>query len=58
MQTNERLSGLSRYVHTKLVTRDEFHGRMDAFAGKVDDIRFDWAKQERRITELESKRPT
>lgn len=60
---NARLADLTEYVHDKLVTRVEFHDRMDGFAGKVDDMRYDWAKHharlndhDKRLTRLEGRR--
>ncbi|HAZ07143.1 MAG TPA: hypothetical protein DCZ01_01165 [Elusimicrobia bacterium] len=33
--TNSGLAELTDYVHEKLVTRADFHGRMDGFAGRA-----------------------
>ena len=50
-------------IRGKMVTRDEFHSRMDAFAGRVDDFDYSSAKHrsrlddhEKRIGALEEKR--
>lgn len=50
-------------IRGKMVTRDEFHSRMDAFAGRVDDFDYSSAKNrsrlddhEKRIAALEEKR--
>jgi BMFP domain-containing protein YqiC len=50
------------YMKTQLVTREEFHARMDAFAGRVDTHDYSAAKNrdrlddhERRISALEKK---
>ena len=57
------LADIRGYIKDKLVTRDEFHSRMDAFTGKVDDYDYSSAKNrdrldahEKRITALEQKR--
>jgi len=57
------LADIRGYMKDKLVTRDEFHARMDAFTGRVDDSDYSAAKNrdrldahERRITALERKR--
>lgn len=57
------LAGIRSYMTEKLVTRDEFHSRMDAFTGRVDDYDYSAAKNrdrldshERRIAALEKKR--
>jgi hypothetical protein len=51
MNTESRLHDLTRYVHTELVTRKEFHGRMDTFTGRVVDADYSWAKQKQRLDE-------
>ncbi len=50
-------------IRGKMVTRDEFRSRMDAFAGRVDDFDYSSAKNrsrlddhEKRISALEEKR--
>ncbi|MFI5346666.1 MAG: hypothetical protein ACHQ51_09865 [Elusimicrobiota bacterium] len=57
------LADIRGYMKDKLVTRDEFHSRMDAFTGRVDDYDYSSAKNrdrldahEKRITALEQKR--
>jgi hypothetical protein len=57
------LADIRGYIKDKLVTRDEFHSRMDAFTGRVDDYDYSSAKNrdrldahEKRITALEQKR--
>ncbi|MDE2141803.1 MAG: hypothetical protein KGJ84_05265 [Elusimicrobia bacterium] len=57
------LADIRGYVKDKLVTRDEFHSRMDAFTGRVDDYDYSSAKNrerldahEKRIAALEQKR--
>jgi hypothetical protein len=56
------LADIRGYIKTSLVTRDEFHTRMDAFTGRVDDFGYSSAKSrdrlddhERRINALEKK---
>lgn len=56
------VADIRHYMKTELVTRAEFHARMDAFAGRVDDSDYSHAKQrarlddhERRISALEKK---
>lgn len=56
------LRDIRTYMKTQLVTREEFHARMDAFAGRVDDHDYAAAKSrarlddhERRISALEKK---
>ena len=55
------LADIRGYMKDKLVTRDEFHSRMDGFARRVDD--FDWSAaknldrlddHEKRLKKLES----
>lgn len=57
------LADIRGYMKDKMVTRDEFHSRMDAFTGRVDDSDYSSAKNrdrlddhERRISSLEAKR--
>lgn len=57
------LADIRGYMRDKLVTRDEFHSRMDAFSGRVEDYEYGDAKRrarlddhERRIGALESKK--
>jgi len=57
------LADIRGYVKDKLVTREEFHSRMDGFAGRVDDSDYSSAKNrvrldehEKRISALESRR--
>lgn len=59
------LSDIRGYIKTNLVTRDEFHSRLDAFAGRVDDQDYSTAKtrarlddHETRLTRLEGRKPT
>lgn len=56
------VADIRRYMKTELVTRNEFHARMDAFAGRVDDADVADVRQrarlddhERRISALEKK---
>lgn len=56
------LADIRGYIKDKLVTRDEFHSRIDAFTGRVDDYDYSAAKNrdrldshEKRITDLERK---
>lgn len=57
------LADIRGYMKDKMVTRDEFHSRMDGFAGRVDDFDYSSAKNrsriddhEKRISALETKR--
>ena len=57
------LADIRGYMRDKLVTRDEFHSRMDGFTGRVDDFDYSSAKNrdrldqhEKRISALEAKR--
>lgn len=57
------LADIRGYMKDKMVTRDEFHSRMDAFTGRVDDYDYSAAKNrdrldshEKRIRALEGKR--
>jgi hypothetical protein len=57
------LAGIRSYMTENLVTRDEFHTRMDGFTSRVDDYDYSAAKNrdrldahERRIAALEKKR--
>lgn len=57
------LADIRGYLKDKVVTRDEFHSRMDGFAGRVDDFDYSSAKSrarldehEKRISALETKR--
>jgi hypothetical protein len=57
------LADIRGYIKDKMVTRDEFHSRMDAFTGRVDDADYSSAKNrdrldahEKRIAALEKKR--
>lgn len=57
------LADIRGYMKDKMVTRDEFHSRMDGFAGRVDDFDYSAAKNrsridehEKRISALEAKR--
>lgn len=57
-----RVTGIEIYMKEKLVTRDEFHSRMDAFSGRLTDAQLHWAHQkertddhDRRLTKLEER---
>ncbi len=57
------LADIRGYIKAKMVTREEFHSRMDGFAGRVDDFDYSSAKNrsrldehEKRISALEEKR--
>lgn len=57
------LADIRGYMKDKMVTRDEFHARMDGFSGRVDDYDYSAAKNrdrldshEKRISALEQKR--
>ena len=57
------LADIRGHIKDKMVTRDEFHSRMDAFAGRVADFDYSSAKNrsrlddhEKRIASLEEKR--
>ncbi|MBI4061293.1 MAG: hypothetical protein HY403_07665 [Elusimicrobia bacterium] len=43
------LSGFREYAEEKLVTSDEFHGRMDAFVRQQDEMRLDWGQHQVRL---------
>ena len=43
------------YMRANLVTKDEFHTRMDAFARRMDGFDHSLAKQGERLTDLERK---
>lgn len=56
------LADIRGYLKDKVVTRDEFHSRMDGFTGRVEDFDYSSAKNrvridehERRISALETK---
>ena len=57
------LADIRGHIKDKMVTRDEFHSRMDGFAGRVADFDYSAAKNltrlddhEKRINALEEKR--
>ena len=57
------LADIRGHIKAKMVTREEFHSRMDGFAGRVDDFDYSSAKNrsrldehEKRISALEEKR--
>lgn len=57
------LADIRGHIKDKMVTRDEFHSRMDGFAGRVEDFDYSAAKNrsrlddhEKRIVALEEKR--
>jgi chromosome segregation ATPase len=57
------LADIRGHIKDKMVTRDEFHSRMDGFAGRVSDFDHSTAKNrarlddhEKRIIALEEKR--
>lgn len=57
------LADIRGHIKDKMVTRDEFHSRMDGFAGRVEDFDYSSAKNrsrlddhEKRIIALEEKR--
>lgn len=57
------LDGITSYMKENLVTKDEFHGRVDAFVRKQDEMRFDWGQHhirldnhDKRLTRLEGRR--
>jgi chromosome segregation ATPase len=54
-QTSGGLAELKTYVHTNLVTKNEFRTEMDGFAGRIDDFRLHMAQQKERLDDLESK---
>lgn len=48
-----------REAFQRVATRDELagvNGRLDGLAGRIDEMRYDWAKHEARITALEKRR--
>lgn len=47
------LADIRGYLKDKVVTRDEFHSRMDGFAGRVDDFDYSSAKNRARLDEHE-----
>jgi len=49
------LADVRGYLKDKLVTRDEFHSRMDGFAGRVDDYDYSAAKNRARLDEHEKR---
>lgn len=54
-----RLEGKFDDMAERMVTKDEFSAvssRIDGLAGKIDDMRYDWAKHEARIGVLEKRR--
>ena len=55
--TGAELADLKKYVRQELVTKDEFHERMDGFAGRLEDFKLHSAHQEDRISQLEKRRP-
>ena len=57
------LADIRGHIKDKMVTRDEFHSRMDGFSGRVADLDYSSAKNrsrldehEKRISALEEKR--
>ena len=59
---SSELADIRGYIKDKLVTREEFHSRMDGFTGRVDDFDYSAAKNrarlddhEKRLTALEKK---
>jgi uncharacterized hydantoinase/oxoprolinase family protein len=64
MNLKTDVSDIRGYMKDKLVTRDEFHARMDGFGRRVEDHDWSAAKNrarlddhEKRINALEEKRP-
>ena len=62
IRNSAEIADVRGYIKDRLVTRDEFHARMDAFTGRVSDFDYSQAKQrdrlddhERRISALETK---
>ena len=49
------LADIRGYLKDKVVTRDEFHSRMDGFTGRVDDFDYSSAKNRARIDEHEKR---
>jgi hypothetical protein len=49
------LADIRGYIKTQLVTRDEFHSRMDAFTGRVEDFDFTEAQNRARLDEHEQR---
>ncbi len=47
------LADIRGYMKEHLVTREEFHSRMDAFAGRVDDFAYGDAKSRSRLDDHE-----
>lgn len=49
------LADIRGYMKEHLVTRSEFHARMDGFAGRVDDYDYSAAKNRARLDEHEKR---
>ncbi|OGR91694.1 MAG: hypothetical protein A2V88_03715 [Elusimicrobia bacterium RBG_16_66_12] len=49
------LADIRGYLKDKMVTRDEFHSRMDGFTGRVDDFDYSSAKNRARLDEHEKR---
>lgn len=49
------LADIRGYIKDKLVTRDEFHSRMDAFTGHVQDQDYSSAKNRARLNDHEDR---
>ena len=49
------LADIRGHIKDKMVTRDEFHSRMDGFAGRVTDFDYSSAKNRARLDEHEER---
>lgn len=49
------LADIRGHIKEKMVTRDEFHSRMDGFAGRVADFDYSSAKNRARLDEHEAR---
>jgi len=49
------LADIRGYLKDKMVTREEFHSRMDGFAGRADDFDYSAAKNRARLDEHEKR---
>ncbi|UPT73261.1 MAG: hypothetical protein M0D55_15425 [Elusimicrobiota bacterium] len=52
---SEELSEIRTHIREKLVTKDEFHHRMDAFAGRLVDEDYRAAKSRARLDDHETR---